>query len=180
MEAHRDELEQCRQREQELVDQLSVPLDCTVTDLLTSLKTQHEELLHQQLARLRQSYLQPLSPEPQNGGIITLTPSSQSQSLVTNTQQHNGDDIQLKVSVDGLLTHSRADPNGVYMYTDSTGDGGDAIMLVKTEITEDDDVHSASSALLSTVKETIGQKHKLVDDEIHLKTYSKAKRHKES
>lgn len=57
VESQAAEIERLQKREQELVAQLSVPLDDRIQELLQSLKTQHEDLLHQQLAQLRRSYI---------------------------------------------------------------------------------------------------------------------------
>ena len=68
-----------QKREQELLNQLSVPLDDRIQDLLQQLKTSHENLLHQQLAQLRRTYLQQITtvaghPEPM---IVISQPSGQ-------------------------------------------------------------------------------------------------------
>ncbi len=59
-----------QKREQELLNQLSVPLDSRIQDLLQQLKASHEDLLHQQLAQLRRTYLQQL---PSANPIIVLS-----------------------------------------------------------------------------------------------------------
>ena len=46
-------------REQELLDQLSIPLNASMQQLLGKMAADHEDLLHQQLAYLRRAYLQP-------------------------------------------------------------------------------------------------------------------------
>ena len=50
-----------QKREQELLNQLSVPLDNQINDLMLQLKSQHEELLHHQLAQVRRQYIQHVS-----------------------------------------------------------------------------------------------------------------------
>lgn len=50
-----------QRREQELLSQLTIPLGEKTSEILTSLKEQHEELLHQQLAHLKEAYLQSLA-----------------------------------------------------------------------------------------------------------------------
>ena len=51
------ELTAYQKREQDLLSQLSIPLDERIHELLVQLKADHEDLLHQQLAQLRRVYL---------------------------------------------------------------------------------------------------------------------------
>ncbi|XP_064612933.1 coiled-coil domain-containing protein 7-like [Liolophura sinensis] len=71
-------LSKCQRREQDLLQQLSVPLDKATEDLLKQLEKNHKELLHQQLGALRRSYLNQQSKEQQT---ITI-PSAALQSAV--------------------------------------------------------------------------------------------------
>lgn len=71
-------LTKCQRREQDLLEQLSVPLDKATEDLLIQLEKNHKELLHQQLGALRRSYLSHQSKQQQT---ITI-PSAALQSAV--------------------------------------------------------------------------------------------------
>ena len=55
------ELGNYQKREQELLKQLTIPLDSKLEELLNSLQSQHTELLHQQLAQLKRTYTQAAS-----------------------------------------------------------------------------------------------------------------------
>ena len=75
------EITQLQKREQDLVQQLSVPLDARIQELLQQLKDNHEDLLHQQLAQLRRSYVQQapggepiiVISQPSSDGTVTKT-----------------------------------------------------------------------------------------------------------
>ena len=56
MESKSEELRESQQRVDELVQQLSVPLTDTIGQLMLDMKTQHENLLHQQLSLLKRTY----------------------------------------------------------------------------------------------------------------------------
>lgn len=72
-----DEITAYQKREQELMAQLSIPLDKGIQDLLHSLEEQHRDLLRQQLAFVRRTYLlqQSLNQTGTNSTIRVQTPS---------------------------------------------------------------------------------------------------------
>ena len=69
-----------QRREQELLNQLSIPLDKGISQLLEQLETAHKDLLHHQLAQLKRTYLNANNvsePSPQMY-LITTNPRSSS------------------------------------------------------------------------------------------------------
>ena len=84
-----------QKREQELLNQLSVPLDNQINDLMLHLKSQHEELLHHQLAQVRRQYIQQVSQ--QNISIISTDRASDNsvQSSIVFVQSPGGSNIRL-------------------------------------------------------------------------------------
>lgn len=62
-----------QKREEELVSQLSIPLDDRIQEILVQLKSEHEDLLHQQLAQLRRAYVQQMSQQNTRSVPIIVT-----------------------------------------------------------------------------------------------------------
>ncbi len=60
-----------QKREADLTAQLSIPLDTHIHDLLQQLKAQHEDLLHQQLAQVRRSYLEQLTEHTETAAVVS-------------------------------------------------------------------------------------------------------------
>ena len=83
-----------QKREQELLNQLSVPLDNQINDLMLQLKSQHEELLHHQLSQVRRQYIQHVSQ--QNISIISTDRASDNsvQGSIVFVQSPGGSNIR--------------------------------------------------------------------------------------
>ena len=93
-----------QKREQDLLAQLSIPLDERIHELLNQLKTDHEDLLHQQLALLRKTYLSQLQQAGEAGEL------SQQENIiiVTSGEERNGTMSCIRVPTDGTLVEEAA------------------------------------------------------------------------
>ena len=73
-----EELADYEKREQDLLTQLSVPLDSCIEQIFSKMKADHEDLLHHQMALLRRSYPTTLR-QPGGGYNVALSPPAEPQ-----------------------------------------------------------------------------------------------------
>lgn len=73
-----EELADYDKREQELLGQLSVPLDSCVEQIINKMKVDHEDLLHHQMALLRRTYPQVMTRHQGGTYNVTLSPVTDS------------------------------------------------------------------------------------------------------
>ena len=134
-----------QEREQELIAQLTIPLDDKTTELLSSLKEQHEELLCQQLAKLKRSYAESLTT------VVPQYGTSTSPSMDTPLSAHfDGEIVTLSVPPRGATN-----PAVPVLVTTSTGmslvhsqDG--AVSSGKVVVSSDQPVVASSDQLGSS------------------------------
>jgi hypothetical protein len=100
VEMQAQELLHYQKREQDLLQQLSVPLDARIQELLQQLKESHEDLLHQQLAQLRRSYM---TQEAEEQPFIVISEPSDhgNTTTISQVQTDSSGTYQIVMTPDG-------------------------------------------------------------------------------
>lgn len=83
----KEKLHKSKQREQELMEQISVPLDKNIENLMKQLETQHRDLLYQQLLCIKREYkLHTVTCPEESAVTLQQTDSSTDKANASNTQ----------------------------------------------------------------------------------------------
>ncbi|XP_064619016.1 uncharacterized protein LOC135482688 isoform X2 [Lineus longissimus] len=115
MQAHA--IQNYQKQETELLNQLRVPLDTKMQELLSVLQTQHQDLLHQQLAQVRRKYLQQLDKVDENYAVGVGD---------ENLLVEISDDSVVQVSNDHSIMHVSNDDS---VHADTNGELEDHIVV---------------------------------------------------
>lgn len=83
----KEKLHKSKQREQELMEQISVPLDKNIENLMKQLETQHRDLLYQQLLCIKREYkLHTVTCPEESADTLQQTDSGTDKANASNTQ----------------------------------------------------------------------------------------------
>ena len=125
-----------QRREQELLNQLSIPLDKGIQHLLEQLETAHKDLLHHQLAQLKRTYLSVNNVTDTNPQMFLITPNPSS----TSTDTINSNPV---VTIDNItLANTNVNNSNVHVEVSKEMEAVDEsaktiIHIVKSETSTD-------------------------------------------
>jgi hypothetical protein len=189
-EKQRVELAESEQRVEELVAAQSVPLTDTLGELVLSLKAQHENLLHQQLALLKRTYAEASAVDSSAAELgnhapvfyITTTGALEGATETHGTDVSSSHAISSNnISAQLVALHCAADDDddgtGAHMAKEDGGGVTDAVMI-KTEleagdIVVGDDTGGVFSHFQGLVELDISRKRKCEEDELSEKPNKK-------
>ncbi|XP_048752617.2 uncharacterized protein LOC125664115 isoform X3 [Ostrea edulis] len=82
----KEKLQKCKQREQELIEQISVPLDKNTENLVKQLESQHRDLLYQQLLCIKREYKVETLTSPDAASVSDNHTEHKKTTMVPNAQ----------------------------------------------------------------------------------------------